>query len=82
MRAAGIEIEQVTDGYVVIDSRRKRVHYLNHTARFVLGMCTGERDADEIARVLQHSFELSEPPEEDVRQCLRVLRAEGLVTSE
>jgi hypothetical protein len=64
-----------------MDSRRNRVHYLNHTATFVLSMCTGERDADEIARALQHSFELSEPPEQDVRNCLKVLRAERLVAS-
>jgi hypothetical protein len=28
----------------------------------------------------EHSFDLSEPPREDVQECLRVFRAEGLVT--
>jgi hypothetical protein len=79
VRVSGIALEQVGDGFAVVDSRHERIHYLNHTAAYVLELCTGTREPEEIARVLQRGFDLSRPPDEDVRECLRIFRAEGLV---
>jgi hypothetical protein len=79
VRAPGLEIEEVVDGYVAVDATRDRVHYLNHTAALILELCTGERGADEISSVLQRAYDLSAPPDEHVRECLSMLTAAGLV---
>jgi Coenzyme PQQ synthesis protein D (PqqD) len=75
----GVEVVPTSDGYVVYDEQRDRVHYLNHTAALVLEFCTGENSAEEIVRMLQLAYELAEPPEVETRECLNRLRAEGLV---
>jgi hypothetical protein len=75
----GIEVVPAEDGYVVYDAERDRVHHLNHTAAFVLELCTGENSPDDIGRLLQVAYELSEPPAAETRDCLANLRAEGLV---
>jgi hypothetical protein len=79
-RTDGIEVNAVADGYVVYDTARDRVHYLNHTAALVLEFCTGENSTDEIVRLLQVAFDLPEPPTREVNDCLDQLRAEGLIT--
>ena len=73
------EVVPTADGYVVYDEGRDRVHYLNHTAVLVLEFCTGENTAEEIVRMLQLAYDLPEPPDEETRECLVRLRAEGLV---
>lgn len=78
-RADDIEVNEVADGFVVYDPARDRVHYLNHTAALVLEFCTGDNPPDEIARLLQVSYELPEPPGDVVADCLERFRAEGLV---
>jgi coenzyme PQQ synthesis protein D (PqqD) len=79
-RTDGIEVNAVADGYVVYDTARDRVHYLNHTAALVLELCTGENSTDEIVRLLQVAFELPEPPTREANDCLEQLRGEGLIT--
>lgn len=78
-RADEIEINPVEDGLVVYDPRRDRVHHLNPTASVVLELCTGEIDLDEIVSLVQAAYDLDEPPEREVGDCLRQLRDEGLV---
>jgi len=76
---AGIQTNEIADGYVVYDPNRERVHYLNHTAVLVLEFCTGEvRAADMPARV-QVAYDLPEAPVAEVRECLETLFQEGLV---
>lgn len=49
---------EVSDGFIVYDEKRDRVHFLNHTAAIVLTLCDGtKRDAD-IATVVQRCYEL------------------------
>jgi hypothetical protein len=79
-RVSDVEIEEIADGYLVLDQRQQRVHYLNHIAALVLELCTGGRDDEEIARLLQRAYELGEPPLQDVRACLSALVREGLVS--
>lgn len=79
LRAAGVEIEPVADGYVVFHRARHRVHYLNHTGALVLELCTGENEPQDIALSLQRSYDLPEPPAAEVQSCLEHLRKEGLV---
>jgi PqqD family protein of HPr-rel-A system len=79
IRNADVEVNEVSDGYVVYDAGRDRVHYLNRTATLVLEFCTGENTAEEIVAVLQNAYDLPEPPEAETKACLEQLRAEGLI---
>ena len=79
VRANGIEINPVPEGYVVYDPQRDRVHELNHTAALVLELCNGDNTSEDIVRMLQAAYELGEPPEAETRACIAQLREEGLV---
>lgn len=78
-RVENVEINQVPDGYVVYDKERDRVHYLNHTAALVLEFCTGDNSVEDIVGIMQTAYELSDPPEQEIAECLQQLRDEGLV---
>jgi hypothetical protein len=75
----GIEVIPTADGYVIYDEVRDRVHYLNHTAALILEFCTGENSSQEIVAMLQVAYDLPDAPDEETRECLATLRAEGLV---
>jgi hypothetical protein len=78
-KAEDIEINEVADGYVVYHASRDRVHYLNHTAILVLEFCTGDNDRHKIVELVQTAYELPEPPETEIADCLDLLRGEGLI---
>lgn len=75
----GVEVIPTADGYVIYDEGRDRVHYLNHTAALVLEFCTGQNSTAEIVGLLQKAYDLPEPSEDETRECLEQLRAEGLL---
>lgn len=77
--AAGLEINPVSDGYIVYQPDRDRIHYLNTTAAVVLELCNGRNDAGELATLLRLAFDLAEPPHEAVTECLETLAREGLI---
>jgi hypothetical protein len=79
VRANGIEVNEVADGYIVYHRERDRVHYLNHTAALVLELCTGRNRTSEIVRILQVAYDLPDPPDREIAECLDQLRDEGLV---
>jgi hypothetical protein len=79
-RSGTVEISAVSDGYVVYDPERDRVHYLNHTAALVLELCTGANSTSDIIGTIQRCYELPDPPDGEVRDCLDHLRREELVT--
>ena len=76
---AGLEVDAVSDGYVVHDSRRDRIHYLNQTAAVVLELCNGRFAEKDMPLFLQRAFDLPEAPLSDVATCLASLRHEGLI---
>ncbi len=78
--AAGLEINQVSDGYVVYQPSRDRVHYLNQTATVLLELCNGSNSTAAIAELLAAAYELPAPPVGEVETCLAQLRGEGLVS--
>jgi hypothetical protein len=78
-KAPDVEVNVVADGYVVYHAARDRVHYLNHTAAVVLELCDGDRDRAAIARLVQRAYDLPEPPEREVTECLGQLGEEGLI---
>lgn len=77
--ASNIEINEVADGYVVHQAERGRVHYLNNTAAVILELCNGKNAEAQMPGLLQTAFQLDRMPDADVRECLAMLRAEGLV---
>lgn len=79
VRAPGLEISFVGDGYVVLQPAKERMHSLNHTAALVLELCTGENDSSEIARLLQNAFGMPDPPLAETRNCLETLFREELI---
>lgn len=78
-RVEGIDVVEVADGFVVYHPDRDRVHFFNHTAAVVLELCDGTRSDEQIVDVVARAWELPEPPDDEVTQCLAQLRQEGLV---
>ena len=77
--ADGIEINEVEDGYVIYQSEKDKVHYLNKTAVLVLEACTGKNSAADIVTIVKEAYSLPEAPEKGVADCLNTLIQEGLV---
>ena len=77
--ADGIDINEVEDGYVIYQSEKDKVHYLNKTAVLVLEACTGKNSAADIVAIVEEAYSLPEAPEKEVADCLNTLIQEGLV---
>ena len=58
VQAGDLEIHQVPDGYIVYQSDRDRVHYLNKTAAIIFEFCDGSHEADDIVARVAKAFEL------------------------
>lgn len=78
-RAAGVELSEVTDGFLVYQHDRDRVHYLNATAALLLEICDGSLPASDLPPFLAAAFSLPAPPRDEVAACLAQLLAEGLL---
>jgi len=74
-----VEVAEADDGYVVYDSVRDRVHYLNHTAVLVMELCNGQNSEERIAAQLQRAYDLPAAPVQETRACVKRLVEEGLV---
>lgn len=79
LRVQDLELKEVTDGFLVHQHDRDRVHYLNPTAAFVMEICDGTRRASELPDLVAEAFQLDAPPIEDVAACLAALLNEGLI---
>lgn len=77
--ADGIDINEVEDGYVIYQSEKDKVHYLNKTAVLVLEACTGGNTATDITAIVKDAYGLDAAPEKEVADCLNTLKQEGLV---
>ena len=75
----GLEVNAVSDGYIVHQPDRERVHYLNHTAAILLELCTGRTAAADLPELMRLAYNLPEAPGKEVEECLRTLREEGLI---
>jgi len=74
-----LEINAVSDGYIVYQPDRDRVHYLNQTAALLLELCNGRNAEPELPELVRLAYDLSAPPIEEVVWCLETLRREGLI---
>ena len=77
--AEGININKVEDGYVIYQSEKDKVHYLNKTAVLVLEACTGGNSVTDIGSIVKEAYGLPEVPEKEVSDCLETLFQEGLI---
>jgi len=78
-KAAGLEINPVTDGYIIYQADRDRVHYLNQTAALVFELCNGRNALDDLVGLVRQAWQLASPPVEEVTECLDALRQAGLI---
>ena len=58
VRAEGLDVNEVPDGYVIYQTAADRVHYLNKTAAIVFELCDGARGADDIVARVSQMFEV------------------------
>jgi hypothetical protein len=79
IRAEGLDVNEVPDGYIVYQTAADRVHYLNRTAAIVFELCDGERGREDIVARVSQMFELEASSEIDA--CIQSLLKEGLVLS-
>ena len=77
--AEGLETNEVADGYIVYQSDRDRVHYLNNTAAILLALCNGKSAVTELPELIREAFSLAAPPVSEIRDCLKQLVTEGLI---
>ncbi len=77
VRSAGLDVNEVPDGYIIYQTASDRVHYLNNTAAIVFELCDGARDADDIVSRVKKMFEGA--AEGEVEACIQTLLKEGLV---
>jgi hypothetical protein len=81
-QAENLEVNEVPDGYIIYQTARDRVHYLNKTAAVVFEFCDGNLDADSIVARVAQAFELADPAKNaEIAACLGSLIEEGLVQS-
>jgi hypothetical protein len=74
-----LEINPVTDGYVVYQPDRYRVHCLNQTAALMFEFRNGRAAETHLTNPVQSAYDLASPPVDAVKECLDALRNEGLV---
>jgi hypothetical protein len=79
VRADGLEVNRMPDGYVVYQPERDKVHYLNPSAAMIFELCGEKTTFGAITTYLQEAYALSAPPVGEVRACLAELVAEGII---
>jgi hypothetical protein len=78
-RADNLEVHEVPDGYIIYQTARDRVHYLNKTAAVIFEFCDGKRDQADIVSRVANAFELPPRMHDEVTTCLNLLMREGLL---
>jgi hypothetical protein len=81
VRAEGLDVDEVSDGYVIYQTGSDRVHYLNKTAAIVFELCDGARGTDDIVARLSWMFELGGASDVEIEACIHSLLKEGLILS-
>ena len=80
-RAPGLEINEGTDGFLVYQPDRDRLHNLNASAMLVLESCDGTRRIADLPELVADAFGLAAPPDDDVADCVANLLQEGLLVA-
>lgn len=78
-QVAGLDVNEVQDGFVVYHPEQDRVHYLNTTAAVIFEYCDGLQTEDEIITKVAAAFDVPPARQGEIRACLENLKQEGLV---
>jgi hypothetical protein len=81
-RAADLEVHEVPDGYIVYQTARDNVCYLNSTAAIVFEFCDGKLEAQDIVARVAKIFDLGASAYPEIRGCIDSLVKEGLIQSD
>ncbi len=81
MRASGLEVTEMHDGYIAYHSSRDMVCYLNKTAAIILELCDGNLDIEEIVVHVAKIFDLGDSAHAEIRSYVDALIEEGLIQS-
>ena len=81
IRASGLEITEVYDGYIVYNSFRDNVCHLNNTAAIIFEFCDGKLNKNEVVACVTKIFDLSDSGHAEIRSCVDALIKEGLIQS-
>ncbi len=81
VRAEGLDVNEVPDGYVIYQTAADRVHYLNKTAAIVFELCDGARGAADIVARVARCSSLNGKADTEIEACIQSLLKEGLVLS-
>ncbi|MBX9827660.1 MAG: PqqD family protein [Xanthobacteraceae bacterium] len=73
------EVNVMSDGIVIYQASKEKVHYLNPTAAIVYRLCGEKASVEQTIEYLQKAFSLPEPPQIEVRQCIDQFLSEGLI---
>ena len=77
--APGLELNEVSDGLVVLDTDGGMVHYLNSTAAMVLALCDGTNLPADIVEREHRAVPPDEAADDQLERCLAELATKGLV---
>jgi hypothetical protein len=78
-RTPELEVNEVPDGYVVYQSSKDRVHFLNPVAAVIFELCNGNHTTHDIRSILVEGYELSSFPDRDFETALGTMLTEGLI---
>lgn len=78
-RIGGLDVNRVSDGYVIYRHASEVVHYLNLTGAFIFELCDGKTPVEWMPDLVREAFELAEPPEDEVSSCLSELYRASLI---
>jgi hypothetical protein len=81
VRASGLDVHEVPDGYIVYQGTKDNVCYLNKTAAIVFEFCDGKLNDDEIVLRVAKMFDLQSSAHAEIRDCISSLVKEGLIQS-
>ena len=81
VRAEGLDVNEVPDGYVIYQTEADRVHYLNKTAAIIFELCDGARGPDDIVACVSKMFEVEGTANGEIEACIQSLLKEGLILS-
>jgi hypothetical protein len=81
VRAEGLDVNEVPDGYVIYQIETDRVHYLNKTAAIIFELCDGARGSKDIVDRVSKMFEVEGTADGEIEACIESLLKEGLVLS-
>jgi hypothetical protein len=75
-RRRGFRRERATGVEPATSSLGNRVHYLNPTAVLILELCNGQVPTRDLPSLVQAAYDLTEPPDAEVAQCLQKRRTD------